>query len=154
MLAAIKHPKGELSMSTDTNKTIVRRIFEEGFNQNKPQVWDELIAPNYVNHDFPVPTPGAEGFKMIAGMFLTAFPDLHTTIEDVVADGDRVATRGTFTGTHQGEFNGIPPTGKSVKVSYIDIWRLENGKAVENWVQIDMVGLLQQLGVMPVPQAS
>jgi steroid delta-isomerase-like uncharacterized protein len=141
-------------MSTDTNKTIVRRIFEEGFNQNKPQVWDELIAPNYVNHDFPAPAPGAEGFKMIAGMFLTAFPDLHTTIEDVVADGDRVATRGTFTGTHQGEFNGIPPTGKSVKVSYIDIWRLENGKAVENWVQIDMVGLLQQLGVMPAPQAS
>lgn len=141
-------------MSTDTNKTIVRRIFEEGFNQNKPQVWDELIAPNYVNHDLPAPVPGPEGFKMIAGMFLAAFPDLHTTIEDVVADGDRVATRGTFTGTHQGEFNGIPPTGKSVKVSYIDIWRLENGKAVENWVQIDMVGLLQQLGVMPVPQAS
>lgn len=138
-------------MSTETNKTIVHRIFEEGFNQNKPQVWDELIAPNYVNHDFPTPAPGAEGFKMVAGMFLAAFPDLHATLEGAVAEGDRVATRGYFTGTHKGEFNGIPATGKSVQVKYIDVWRLENGKAVENWVQMDMVGLMQQLGVMPAP---
>jgi predicted ester cyclase len=143
-------------MSTEITKTIVRRIFEEGFNQNKPDVWDELIAPGYVNHSLPAPVPGSQGFKIIAGMFTAAFPDLHTTLEDVVAEGDRVATRGTFTGTHQGEFNGIPATGKAVKVSYIDIWRVdvERGQAVENWVQIDMVGLLQQLGALPTPQTA
>ena len=162
MLSAIKgfnhFTPGEKAMSTReaSNKTIVRRIFEEGFNQNKPAVWDELIGPNYVNHNFPAPAPGIEGFKMVVGMFLAGFPDLRITLDDVLAEGDRVATRGTFTGTHRGEFNGIPATGKSVKVPYIDIWRIdpERGQAVENWVQMDMIGLLQQLGVMPVPRAA
>lgn len=140
-------------MSTETNKAVVRRIFEEGFNQNKPSVWDELIAPTYVNHDLPAPAPGSEGFKIVAGMFTAAFPDLHVTLEDELAEGDRVATRGYFTGTHKGTFQGIPPTGKPIKVPYIDIWRLENGKAVENWVQMDQMGLMQQLGVIPAPQA-
>jgi predicted ester cyclase len=138
-------------MSTETNKTIIRRIFEEGLNQDKPSVLDELIAPTYVNHDLPAPAPGSEGFKMVVGMFKNGFPDLRVTIEGAVAEGDRVATRGYFSGTHKGEFNGIPATGKSVKVTYLDIWRLENGKAVENWVQMDMMGLMQQLGVMPAP---
>lgn len=136
-------------MSTETNKTIIRRIFEEGMNQNKPSVFDELVASNYVNHDYPTPVPGPEGFKMVVGMFFTGFPDMRVTIEETVAEGDRVNTRGYFTGTHQGEFNGIPATGKSIKLAYMDIWRLENGKATENWVQMDMMGLLQQLGVMP-----
>jgi steroid delta-isomerase-like uncharacterized protein len=135
-------------MSTD-NKAIVRSIFEDGFNKGNTSVWDKLIASNYVNHNMPVPAPGVEGFKMIVGMFTSAFPDMHVTLEDVVAEGERVATRGYFTGTHKGTFNGIPATGKSIKTSYIDVWRLENGKAVENWVVLDMVGLLQQLGVMP-----
>lgn len=135
----------------EANKAIVRRIFEVGFNQNKPEVFDETVAPNYVNHDFPTPVPGVEGIKMVLGLFVTAFPDLHITLEDTIGEGDRVATQGYFTGTHQGDFNGIPATGKSVKVKYIDTWRLENSKAVENWVQMDMVGLLQQLGVMPAP---
>jgi len=138
-------------MSAETNKSLIHRIFEEGFNQSKPGVFDEIIAPNYVNHDFPTPVPGVAGFKMVAGLFLTAFPDLRATVEGSVAEGDQVATRGYFTGTHKGEFNGIPATGKSVKVKYIDIWRLENGKAVDNWVQMDIAGLLQQLGVMPAP---
>jgi len=138
-------------MSTETNKKIVQRIFEEGINQNKPEVYDEVIAANYVNHDFPTPTPGVEGFKIVMGMFKAGFPDLHITLENTLAEGDRVATLGYFTGTHQGEFNGIPATGRSAKVKYIDFWRIENGKAVENWVQMDMIGLLQQLGVMPTP---
>jgi predicted ester cyclase len=74
---------------------------------------------------------------------------MHVTLEDEIAEGDKVITRGYFSGTHQGEFQGIPPTGKQIKVSYIDIWRVENGKLVENWIQMDMVGLLQQLGVIP-----
>jgi len=138
-------------LSTEQNKALVRRIFEEGFNQNKPGVFDELIAPNYVNYDFPMPAPGLEGFKMVAGLFLTAFPDLHQTVEDELAEGDKVITRGYLTGTHKGDFQGIPPTGKQIKMKYIDIWRIANGKGVENWVQLDMMGMMQQLGVIPAP---
>jgi predicted ester cyclase len=138
-------------MSSEQNKALVRRIFEEGINQNKPEVFDELIAPNYVNYNFPAPAPGLEGFKMVIGMFLSAFPDMQVTLEDELADGDKVITRGYFAGTHQGDFQGIPPTGKQVKVKYIDIWRVENGKLVENWVQMDQVGMMQQLGVIPTP---
>jgi steroid delta-isomerase-like uncharacterized protein len=138
-------------MSAEQNKALVRRGFEEGMNQHNLNVFDELLAPNYVNHNMPAPAPGPEGFRQVVSMFLTAFPDFHVTLEDVIADGDKVATRGTWRGTHQGEFMGIPATGKSVAVSYSDIWRIENGRAVENWVQMDMLGLMQQLGVAPAP---
>ena len=138
-------------MSAEQNKALVRRIFEEGLNQNKPGVFDELIAPSYVNHDLPAPAPGPEGFKMVIGMFLAAFPDMRVTIEDELAEGNKVMTRGYFTGTHKGDFQGIPPTGKQIKVKYIDIWLVENDKLVENWVRLDELGMLQQLGVIPVP---
>ena len=141
-------------MSVEQNKPNLRRGFEEGINQNKLQLFEEVLAPTYVNHSMPAPVPGPEGFRMVIGMFRAAFPDLHITLEDVLGEGDKVATRGYFTGTHQGEFNGIPATGKQVKVSYIDLWRLENGKAVDNWVQMDMIGLMQQLGVMPTPEGA
>ena len=85
-------------------------------------------------------------------MFQTAFPDLRITIEDEFGEGNKVGTRGSMTGTHRGEFMGIPATNKSVKVAYIDLWRVENGKFVENWVQMDMLGLMQQLGVVPAPE--
>ena len=141
-------------MSVEQNKTIIRRGFEEGINQNKLHIFADVIGPTYVNHSMPTPVPGPEGFKMVIGMFRAAFPDLHITLEDVLGDGDKVTTRGYFTGTHQGDFNGIPATGKKVKVSYIDMWRIENGKAAENWVQMDMIGLMQQLGVMPTPEGA
>jgi steroid delta-isomerase-like uncharacterized protein len=141
-------------MSVEQNKTIIRRTFEEVINQNKSQVITELIATTYVNHNMPTPVPGPDGFKMVVGMFRTAFPDLHITLEDVLGEGDKVATRGYFTGTHKGDFNGIPATGKKVKVSYSDLWRVQNGKATENWVQIDMMGLMQQLGVIPTPEGA
>jgi steroid delta-isomerase-like uncharacterized protein len=138
-------------MSTETNKNNIRRIFEEGINQNKTGVLDELIAASYVNHDFPTPAAGSQGFKMVIAMFRGGFPDLRVIVEQTLGEGDRVSTRGYFTGTHKGEFNGIPATGKTIKVAYIDIWRLENGKAVENWVLMDMIAMMQQLGVMPSP---
>jgi steroid delta-isomerase-like uncharacterized protein len=141
-------------MSTEHNKTLVRRVFEEGMNRNNPGVYDEVIAADYVNHDFPSPAPGAEGFRQVTAMFQAAFPDFHVTLEDEIADGNKVASRGYFTGTHKGDFMGIPATGKSVKVTYIDIWAVENGKLKENWVQMDMVGLMQQLGVIPAPQQA
>lgn len=132
----------------------VRRMFEEGVNQKNLAVFDEVLAPNYVNHNFPTPAPGPEGFKQVIGMFLQAFPDIHENTEDVIAEGDRVAVRGYFTGTHNGEFMNIPATGKQIKVAYIATYRLENGKIVENWVQMDMLGMMQQLGVIPQPGAA
>jgi steroid delta-isomerase-like uncharacterized protein len=133
-------------MTTENNKAIVSRIFEEGFNSKELSTLEELIGSNYVNHDFPMPAPGREGFKQFVAMFLLAFPDLCTVTEFQIAEGDQVANCGHWTGTHQGTFLGIPATGKSVRVSFIDIWRIENGQAVENWVQQDIAGLMQQLG--------
>lgn len=136
-------------MSSEYNKSVILRGFKEGVNQGNLSLFDELVDPAYVNYSFPAPVTGPEAMKGAVQAFLTGFPDMQVTIEDVLAEGDRVATRGYFTGTHKGEFNGIPATGKSIKVDFCDIWRLENGKAIENWVQMDMMGLLQQLGVIP-----
>jgi predicted ester cyclase len=129
-------------------------MFGEGVNQKNLVEDAEVLAPNYVNYNFPAPAPGPEGFKQVMGMFLQAFPDIHETTEDVISEGDKVAVRGQFTGTHKGEFMNIPATGKQIKVSYIAMYRLESGKVVENWVQMDMLGMMQQLGVIPQPEAA
>ncbi len=140
-------------MSTEQNKALVRRIFEEGVNQNNPGVVDELLAPDFVIYDPPFGIqPNRQGFRQIFTAFRTAFPDIHVTFEQELADGDYVIHRGYVTATHKGEFQGIAPTGKQVKVKTLDIWRVANGKAVENWVQMDMLGLMQQLGVVPTPE--
>ena len=139
-------------MSTEQNKAVLRRLFEEGLNQNNPGVFDELLAPNFVIYDPPPGmSPDREGFRQLIEMFRAAFPDLHVTFEAEFADGDYVIHRGYTTGTHKGELMGIPPTGKQVKIKSLDIWRVVNGKAVENWVQLDMLGLMEQLGVIPAP---
>jgi steroid delta-isomerase-like uncharacterized protein len=138
-------------MSTEQNKAIIRRLFEETANRGNLAVADELLASDYINYNFPTSAPGPQGFKQVITMFRAAFPDLVATLEDVIAEGDMVSTRGHVVGTHRGDFMGIPATGKKVSLSYIDIWRLENGKARENWVQMDMLGLMQQLGVVPGP---
>jgi predicted ester cyclase len=139
-------------MSIEQNKALIRRLFEKGVNQNKLSVLDELIAPDFVIDDAPPNVPcGPEQMRQLVAVSRKAFPDLHVTFEQEFADGDYVIHRGHFTGTHQGEFQGILPTGKQVKVKFIGIWRVVNGKAVENWLQLDMLGLLQQLGVVPTP---
>jgi len=139
-------------MSTEENKALIRRLFEEGINQNQPGVFDELIAPDFVIYDPPpgIP-PDREGFRQLIETFRNSFPDLHLTFEAEFADGDYVMHRGYISGTHQGEWQGIAPTGKQIKMKTLDIWRVANGKAVENWVQMDMLGLMQQLGVVPTP---
>ena len=136
-------------MSTTENKQIIHRLFEEGMNKRNFSLADECVADNYVNHDIPGSGRGPAGFKKIIQDFLDGFPDMHIHIAELTGDEDVVATRGEWTGTHSGNFMGIPATGKNVKVKFIDMWRLENGKAVENWVQMDMMSLMQQLGVMP-----
>jgi predicted ester cyclase len=131
------------------NKELIRRGFERLVNDNDLDAAGRFISESYVNYDFPNVRQGLEGFAEVLGMFRAAFPDMHVTIEEVIGEGDRVATRGYFTGTHTGGFMGIPPSGKPIRVTYIDEWRVENGKAVENWVRMDQLGLLQQIGAIP-----
>ena len=142
-------------MSTEDNKALVRRGFEEGFNQRNLALFDELCAPEIVYHNASMTIQGPESYKQYLSMLLTASPDLHITVEDQMAEGDKVVTRYTTRGTHQGPFMGIPPTGKHVTVSGIAIIRIANGMAVEEWANADELGLLQQLGVVPaLGQAS
>jgi steroid delta-isomerase-like uncharacterized protein len=141
-------------MPAAENKALIRRCFEELVNKGQLDRLSEVIAPTYVNHDMPMPAPGPEGLSQVLQPFLTAFPDFHVRIDDVLGEGDRVMTRGVFTGTQRGAFMGIPVTGKAVRVSYMDEWRVENGKAVENWVRLDMLSLMQQLGAVPDSTAA
>ena len=139
-------------MSTEDNKAVVRRFYEEVMNQKKRAVLDEVFDLNVVDHFAPPGTPGGlEGARQTLGMFLTAFPDLHFTVEDLIAEGDKVVARATLSGTQQGTFMGIPATGKHVTIRGIEINRFEGGKSVEHWVEMDTLGLMQQLGVIPPP---
>ncbi|NOZ72830.1 MAG: ester cyclase [Chloroflexi bacterium] len=139
-------------MSTQANKALVRRLIEEAWNQGNLGVIDELVSPDYVLHiDAPGP-PGREGYKRDVLMHRTAFPDLRFTIEDMVAEGDKVALRATLYGTHKGEYIGIAPTGQAITLTAISIRRIEKGQIAEEWVELDMLGLLQQLGVAPLPE--
>ena len=129
-------------------KAILNRIYEEVFSQGRAEVADEIIAPGAVDHEMQG-AGGPAALKEALAMFRGAFPDLKMTMDDAIAEGNQVAARFTMTGTHKGEFQGIPPTGKSVKIGGIDIVRFEGDKAVEHWGYTDQVGLMQQLGVMP-----
>ena len=137
-------------MSTEENKAILRRNCEEAFNKGNLAVADETIAPNYVYHGpGGMEYKGPEGFKQFVTMFRTAFPDFHLTVEDMVAEGDKVAHRLTTRGTHKGELMGIAATGKQVTTTAITISRFAGGKEVEAWSSLDMLGVMQQLGVAP-----
>jgi steroid delta-isomerase-like uncharacterized protein len=138
-------------MSTEDNKAIVRRLIEEGFNQRNLAIFDELYALDLVYHLGSMTIQGREPYKQFISTIFTAFPDLHYTIEDQVAGADEVVTRWTWRGTHQGPFQDISPTGKQVMVTGIGINRFANGKIVENWTNMDALGLRQQLGVVPAP---
>ena|SRR2546425_6268975 len=139
-------------MSTEDNKALARRAFEETMNQRNWAVFDELHVPDYVCHYASRTIQGREPFKHFLSMLITAFPDVHVTIEDMIGEGDRVVIRYTYRGTHKGDLMGIPPTGKQVAVTGIEIMRVANGKILEEWINSD---LMQQLGVVPAPgQAS
>lgn len=141
-------------MSVEKNKAIVRRFFEEFINKGNLAVADEVLGPNidHVAHGAPPGTPlGAEGAKKRLPVFRNAFPDFRVTVEDVVAEGDKVACRVTFKGTHKGEFQGIAPTNRPVTFSWIVIDRVAGGKIVERSALYDRLGLMQQLGVVSKP---
>jgi steroid delta-isomerase-like uncharacterized protein len=136
------------------NKAIVRRLFEEGFNEGKLELLDELVAPNFVNRS-PQPglPPTREGWKQSAAGMRAAFPDMHVHIDDEIAEGDRVVNRFTAHGTQKGEMMGIPATGKEVSVTGISIHRLAGGKIVERWEEWDAMSMMVQLGAIPPPGA-
>lgn len=136
-------------MSTEENKALVRRATEEIWNQKKLALVDEIAAEDSVTHLSTMTIQGPEQYKQLAAMYFSAFPDLHLTIEDLIAEGDRVVTRWTARGTHQGEFMGIPPTGKQATTTGMTVSRIVGGKFVESWQEGDNLGLLQQLGAIP-----
>ena len=137
-------------MSAEQNKALVRHMVEEMFNQGNIQRADDFLAPNFVEHEeLPGGIPrNREGVKQLTAMLRSAFPDFKATIEDTVAEGEKVVIRMTWRGTHKGEFMGVPPTGRQVSFGVIDIIRIAGGKFVEHWGQIDSMGLMQQLGAL------
>jgi steroid delta-isomerase-like uncharacterized protein len=135
---------------SEANKALIRRFVEEVQNQHNVDAFDEFFAPSFVNYD-PLPgLPGTlAGAKQLHRMLFAAFPDLKMTIHDQAAESDKVWTRKTASGTHQGELLGIPATGKYVFWNIIDIMRIGNGKITEHWVVADVMSLMQQLGAVP-----
>jgi steroid delta-isomerase-like uncharacterized protein len=135
---------------SESNKAIVRRLFEEVWNKGNLQVADELFGPNYAHHDPSTPDVGRgpEGEKKRATLYRNAFQDLRLTIEELFADGETVAVRWNCRGTHKGELSGLAPTGKQISITGISIARFAGGKMVEGWVNWDALGLMQQLGVV------
>lgn len=138
-------------MSADENKAIFRRFIEEVWNQGNLDVADELFNPEATSPSAPQLPLGSEGVKIIANIFRSAFPDFHMTIEDLIAEEDKVVARFIQGGTHKGEFMGIAPTYKQIQFTEIGILRIANGQVVESWYETDMLALMQQLGAVSLP---
>jgi steroid delta-isomerase-like uncharacterized protein len=138
-------------MSTEKNKEIVRRFFEEGPSKGNLSIADKLLSPDFSIHGpFPA-SPGIEGMKEIITTCRAAFEHLNVTIEDMVAEGNNVAARFTARGIHKGDFMDLPATGKPITMTGIEIFRIENGKIAEIWGEANLFGLMQQLGIIPAP---
>jgi predicted ester cyclase len=140
-------------MSAEENKAIIRRYIEEAWNKGNVNIIDQVMADNYARY---IPGPelplDREGQKQRIRAFRLAFPDFHLTIDDMVAEGDKVAFRMTGTGTQHGTFMGIAPTGRQTTITIIDIARFASGKIVEHWGNRDELGMLLQLGVIIPPR--
>jgi steroid delta-isomerase-like uncharacterized protein len=140
--------KEQISMSKE-NEALVRRYVEEVYDQRKLEVVDEIFAADFTLHDPDLPggARGPEGIKRIVETFVDAFPDLQVTLEDEFSSGEKVVTRWTSKGTHQGELMGIAPTGRRIEVAAVGIWRVSEGEIAEAWLVYDALGMMQQLGV-------
>jgi steroid delta-isomerase-like uncharacterized protein len=140
-------------MSTEQNKALARQVVEEIFNRGNISLADKLLAPDFVEHEeLPPGMPSdREGVKLLTTMLRSAFPDFKATIGDIVAEGDKVVIRQTWSGTQKGDFMDVPATGKRVSFGVIDILRIAEGKVVEHWGLMDSMTMMQQLGAIPVP---
>lgn len=132
------------------NKALIQRGFEEEWNKGNLDVIPELFTADVICHMVHSPDiHGQDNWKVFITAFRNAFPDIHFTVEDHFGEGDRVATRWTFTGTHKGELMGITPTGAHITVKGVNIYHFSDSKISEFWVTLDDLGMLQQLGVIP-----
>ena len=142
-------------MSTEENKAIVRRATEEFYNQGNIESADQFFADTYVRHDPASPhVRTRDDLVETVRAFRAGCPDLHITIDDLVAEGDTVAKRWTLSATHTGNLSGLPPTGNRIRVSGLELFRLTNGKIVECWLGYDNLSMMQQLGVIPAPEQA
>ena len=141
-------------MSTEANKSLVKRYYEDVLNAGNVELLDELAVPDYDEHSpFPGQPNGIEGLKARVGAIVTSLRPVFT-LHQVIGEGDFVVAYWTNTGTHQGQFMGIPPSGRTVTMSGIDIHRLRDGRMAEHWHVVEELQMLQQLGVIPVPEGA
>lgn len=147
---------GAAQSDEEKNTAAIKRFYDEVMGKGNMKVIDELVADNFVEHYVPDPQMPANkaGVAQMMSMFRTGFPDLQVTIEDIIAKGEKVWVYTTMRGTNKGEFMGMPATGKKIEVKGLDIVRFVNGKAVEHWGLNDDYTMLQQLGVIPAPEAK
>jgi predicted ester cyclase len=137
---------------SEKNKTLVREFVEVCQTRHDLGRMSDFISSEFVNHTVQPPfAPTFEGAKQLHEMLIAAFPDMKFVIRDMVAEGDKVVTYKTLQGTHQGDFMGIPPTGKRIECDVIDIMRVAGGKCVEHWHVMDQLGLMMQLGAVSLP---
>jgi steroid delta-isomerase-like uncharacterized protein len=137
---------------SDANKELMGQFYEEVVNAGKLELIDDMLTDDFVEHEqFPGMTPDREGVKQFFGMFKAAFPDATFTPEQVLAEGDLVAARVRIRGTHQGEFVGVPASGRSIDVQAMDIVHFRDGIATAHWGVTDAMAMLQQLGAVPAP---
>jgi steroid delta-isomerase-like uncharacterized protein len=154
-LSSLSGRRRRFAMSIEENKAIVRRFFEELLSTDNFSVADEILAPDFRFFFAGGPDPmDLQSYKDFLVMRRAAFPDRRFTVEEMVAEGDKVSARFTMRGTHEGELRGIAPTGKAVTMTGIDIIRLHEGQIVEDRVEVDQLGMMQQLGVIPTPGQS
>ena len=138
---------------SEQNKAVVRRWVVEGFSTGNSAIADEIIDPGFTYHHprFPPLPAGPEGYKQIVAMYRGAFPDMNITMEDMVAEGDKVVARWTAQGTNTGEIMGMPPTNKAFTATGTNMFRINDGKVAEVWTNFDDLGMMQQLGMIPTP---
>jgi steroid delta-isomerase-like uncharacterized protein len=143
------HDSGMTTDQITRNKQLVDAFIQELFTKGDLQAVDRYLAPAFVNHDPPFPgaPAGPEGMRQAAAMFRAALPDWHSDLDQLVAEGDIVVERFTASGTHRGELMGVPPSGKTIEVRGINIFRVEGDQIVERWGRLDDLGLLRQLGL-------
>ncbi len=137
---------------SEQNKALVRRYYDQLWNKWDLGVADEIIASDIAfRGSLAMTVEGRDGFRRYVNIVRAAFPDFHNTLEDLIAEGDKVVARLTYRGTHRGEMFGLAPTGRQVVYTGVAVFRISDGQVVDGWVMGDMLGLMQQLGVIPMP---
>ena len=139
---------------SEQNRIVVRRSFDEVYNQGNLDAVDELVSSDFVAHAGSADIHGPAAMRQFVAALRAGFPDLHITVDDQIEEGDKVVSRWTARGTQTGTFQGIPPTGRQGTMSGIDIDRVVDGKVIECWTSADYLGLMQQLGAVPAQEAS